>query len=78
MFFREITIKMEERADVLRNMQICRFCLNDNGPFTNIYERDKHDGKHIPLPLQIMACVAIEVRKSTNILIKFALTLLLC
>lgn len=69
---------MEERADVLRNMQICRFCLDDSGSFTNIYERDTHDGKHtVPLPLQIMACVAIEVCKSTNILRKFALNLLL-
>lgn len=58
---------MEERADILRNMQICRFCLDDNGPFTSIYERDTGDGKHtVPLPLQIMACVAIEVCKSTN------------
>ncbi|KRT81579.1 zinc-finger associated domain containing protein [Oryctes borbonicus] len=53
---------MEERANTLRAMQICRFCLNDNEPLTNIYEKGSKDGKHtVPLPLQIMACVAIEV-----------------
>ncbi|KAK9712497.1 Zinc-finger associated domain (zf-AD) [Popillia japonica] len=53
---------MEENANILRTMQICRFCLDDKGPLTNIYEKDNKDGKHtVPLPLQIMACVAIEV-----------------
>lgn len=55
---------MEENANILRTMQICRFCLDDKGPLTNIYEKDNKDGKHtVPLPLQIMACVAIEVCK---------------
>lgn len=55
---------MEERANVLRGMKICRFCLSEDEPLTNIYEKD---GKQsVPLPLQIMACVAIEVCKFTN------------
>ncbi|KAF5279541.1 hypothetical protein FQR65_LT03363 [Abscondita terminalis] len=50
---------MEKRASILREMKICRFCLGEDEPLTNIYERD---GKQsVPLPLQIMACVAIEV-----------------
>ncbi|EEZ97251.1 histone-lysine N-methyltransferase PRDM9 [Tribolium castaneum] len=53
---------MENRANILRAMQICRFCLNEEGPLTNIYERQGKDNKQtVPLPLQLMACVAIEV-----------------
>lgn len=52
---------MAERRS-LKDFRVCRFCLDDDGPFTNIYEKDSRDGKQqIPLPLQIMACVAIEV-----------------
>lgn len=51
----------EDRANILRAMQICRFCLSDTGHLTNIHVKD---GKQaVPLPLQIMACVAIEVCK---------------
>ncbi|KAF5299352.1 hypothetical protein FQA39_LY02525 [Lamprigera yunnana] len=50
---------MEKRASVLRKMKICRFCLEEEGPFTNIYDRDSKQS--VPLPLQIMACIAIEV-----------------
>lgn len=55
---------MENRANILRGMQICRFCLTEEGPLTNIYERQPKDTKQtVPLPLQLMACVAIEVCK---------------
>lgn len=40
-------------------MHICRFCLTEKDPLSNIYERDNKNAT--PLPLQIMACVAIEV-----------------
>lgn len=50
----------EERTNILRQMNICRFCLDDNGQLINIYEKDS---KTVPLPLQLMACVAIEVCK---------------
>lgn len=50
----------------IRQMKICRFCLDEEGPFSSIYERqinkDK-DRQSVPLPLQLMACVAIEVCK---------------
>lgn len=54
---------MEDRANILREMQICRFCLcSDDAELTNIYERQKQENKClVPLPLQIMACSAIEV-----------------
>lgn len=51
----------EDRANVLRQMKICRFCLTEEEPLINIYAKDVK--QTIPLPLQIMACVAIEVRK---------------
>ncbi|XP_018320821.1 zinc finger protein 502 [Agrilus planipennis] len=50
---------MEDRGTVLRDLKICRFCLDENGPFTNIYEKDPQ--QVVPLPLQMMACVSIEV-----------------
>lgn len=60
---------MEDRANILREMKICRFCLcNDESALTNIYERQKSESKFsVPLPLQIMACSAIEVRTFTTI-----------
>lgn len=59
--------KMEEKPTVkdlkveLKNMRICRFCLNRNEPLTNIYSIENRLNRSVPLPLQIMACVAIEV-----------------
>lgn len=53
-----------QRANVLSTMLVCRFCLDDEGPFTNIYDKNIKDAKQsIPLHVQIMACVAIEVCK---------------
>lgn len=48
-------------ADVLRDMKICRLCLTNDEPLLNIYEKPTKDKHFIPLPLQIMACAAIEV-----------------
>lgn len=60
---------MEDRANILREMKICRFCLcNEEPMLTNIYERQRSESKFsVPLPLQIMACSAIEVRILTVI-----------
>lgn len=56
------TKEEKQRANLLRNLQVCRFCLDDRGPFTNIYDKNIKDAKQtVPLPVQIMACVAIEV-----------------
>lgn len=56
------TKEEKQRAVILRAMQACRFCLDDAGPFTNIYDKNVQDTKQtVPLPVQIMACVAIEV-----------------
>lgn len=61
------TKEEKQRANHLRHMQVCRFCLDDEGPFTNIYDKNIKDAKQtVPLPVQIMACVAIEVCKWTN------------
>lgn len=51
---------MEEKAAALRDMRICRFCLTDKYALSNIYEKENSKNS-IPLPLQIMACVTIEV-----------------
>ncbi|KAJ8977992.1 hypothetical protein NQ317_004537 [Molorchus minor] len=54
---------MEDRANILREMKVCRFCLsNEERELSNIYDRHPSDSKQsVPIPLQIMACVSIEV-----------------
>lgn len=54
----------ENRANILRNMQICRLCLNSDGNLTNIYDDSKNKKKVMPLYLQIVACVNVEVYKN--------------
>ncbi|XP_066246558.1 zinc finger protein pita-like isoform X1 [Euwallacea similis] len=50
---------MEKRRGVLQKMKICRFCFNSNeSELTSIYQKDE---KTVPLPVQIMSCVSIEV-----------------
>lgn len=54
---------MEERVAILKSMRICRFCLTEQEPLTCIYDKDLRSNKlSIPLPLQVMACVSIEVK----------------
>ncbi|KAG5891868.1 hypothetical protein JTB14_015887 [Gonioctena quinquepunctata] len=57
---------MEDRVSILKQMKICRFCLSEDVELSGIH--DKHvsesDSKTVPLPLQIMACIAIEVFKN--------------
>lgn len=48
----------EQRADLLRKMDICRFCLKNDGHLLHIYS---YKTNSVPLPLQLMACVTIEV-----------------
>ncbi|KAJ8941142.1 hypothetical protein NQ318_004262 [Aromia moschata] len=57
---------MEDRANILREMKVCRFCLsNEERELSNIYDKHSTETKHsVPLPLQIMACIAIEVFKN--------------
>lgn len=43
----------------LKSKQICRFCLTTNRPLVNIYKSNNQD---VPLSLQVIACVSIEVR----------------
>ncbi|KAL1505854.1 hypothetical protein ABEB36_005316 [Hypothenemus hampei] len=50
---------MDERKTKLRQMNICRFCFNTKeDQLTNIYLKEP---KSVPLPIQIMSCVSIEV-----------------
>lgn len=52
---------MESRPAPLRSRRVCRFCLSDSEPLSFIYERDHNKPFQVPLALQIMSCVAIEV-----------------
>ncbi|XP_019772472.2 zinc finger protein 91 isoform X2 [Dendroctonus ponderosae] len=50
---------MEERQKTLRKMKICRFCFGgQDKELRSIYQKEP---KTVPLPLQIMSCVSIEV-----------------
>ncbi|XP_018352535.1 PREDICTED: zinc finger protein 62 homolog isoform X1 [Trachymyrmex septentrionalis] len=51
---------MESNPPPLHFRRICRFCLSDSEPLNSIYERN-HKSVQLPLQLQIMSCVAIEV-----------------
>lgn len=55
---------MEKRKETLRSKRVCRFCLTDDEPLTSIYDRSIRGKNPVPLALQIMACVAIEVNFS--------------
>lgn len=52
---------MENRPAPLRSRRVCRFCLTETEPLSFIYERDHSKPFQVPLTLQIMSCVAIEV-----------------
>lgn len=52
---------MESRPAPLRSRRVCRFCLTESEPLNFIYERDHSKPFQVPLTLQIMSCVAIEV-----------------
>ncbi|KAL0119559.1 hypothetical protein PUN28_007776 [Cardiocondyla obscurior] len=52
---------MENRPAPLRSRRVCRFCLSDTEPLSFIYDRDHNKPFQVPLALQIMSCVAIEV-----------------
>ncbi|KYM97713.1 PREDICTED: zinc finger and BTB domain-containing protein 24-like [Cyphomyrmex costatus] len=52
---------MENSLEPLYSQRICRFCLSDSRPLNSIYERTDNKSVHVPLTLQIMSCVAIEV-----------------
>lgn len=45
----------------MRSRRVCRFCLTESEPLNYIYERDHNKPFQVPLTLQIMSCVAIEV-----------------
>ncbi|XP_026480288.1 zinc finger protein 883-like, partial [Ctenocephalides felis] len=53
---------MEEKREELCLKRICRFCMTQEEPLTNIFEKDSPaENNAVPLPLQIMACVSVEV-----------------
>ncbi|XP_018372975.1 PREDICTED: RE1-silencing transcription factor-like [Trachymyrmex cornetzi] len=52
---------MESNPSLLHFRRICRFCLSDSEPLNSIYEHNHKKSIQLPLQLQIMSCVAIEV-----------------
>ncbi|XP_023245216.1 uncharacterized protein LOC106643221 [Copidosoma floridanum] len=52
---------MENRPAPLRSRRVCRFCLTDTEPLNFIYDRELSKPSNVPLALQIMSCVGIEV-----------------
>lgn len=50
-----------EYVEQLKQKRICRFCLSQEEPLSNIYSNENRKNSRAPLPLQIMACVSIEV-----------------
>ena len=56
---------MENRPAPLRSRRVCRFCLSENDPLNFIYDRELSRPLQVPLTLQIMSCVAIEVTTAT-------------
>lgn len=45
----------------LKTKRICRFCMTQAEPLSNMYSRENRLKSSAPLPLQIMSCVSIEV-----------------
>ncbi|XP_043467831.1 uncharacterized protein LOC122502039 isoform X2 [Leptopilina heterotoma] len=52
---------MENRPATLRSRRVCRFCLTESEPLSYIYDREMSRSFLVPLTLQIMSCVGIEV-----------------
>ncbi|KAJ8682724.1 hypothetical protein QAD02_018516 [Eretmocerus hayati] len=52
---------MESRPAPLRSRRVCRFCLVDSDPLNYIYDRELTRPFSVPLSIQIMSCVGIEV-----------------
>lgn len=46
----------------LKSKQICRFCLTTNRPLSNIYKANQQE---VPLSMQIVSCVSIEVGRAS-------------
>lgn len=50
---------MEERKQALQSKKMCRFCFNkQDSQLSSIYQKEP---KTVPLPIQIMSCMSIEV-----------------
>lgn len=52
----------KELISELKDKRICRFCLTQEEPLSNIYSNENRLNFRAPLPLQIMACISIEVK----------------
>lgn len=50
-----------EREAELRTKRICRMCLTTEEPLSDLYSNENRLKSPVPLPLQIMSCVSLEV-----------------
>lgn len=53
--------KMDEREKELKDKRICRFCMTQEEPLTNIHSAECRVNTKVSLPVQILACTSIEV-----------------
>lgn len=51
----------------LKAKPICRFCLGQDVPLSNIYSAENRKIARVPLPLLIMSSISIEVGKFITI-----------
>ncbi|KAI5634765.1 zinc-finger associated domain (zf-AD) domain-containing protein [Phthorimaea operculella] len=58
--FREFT-KMESRKKGLYTAKACRFCLSQDEPLSNLFEKKQAPKNSIPLSLKILSSIAVEV-----------------
>lgn len=52
---------MDEREKELKDKRICRFCMTQEEPLTNIHSVENRVNTKVSLPVQILACTSIEV-----------------
>lgn len=52
----------KSEAQVLDFEKICRLCLLEKRSMSSIFSKKKSD-KKVPLPVRIMSCASLEVRK---------------
>lgn len=51
-----------DREEEMRTKRICRMCLTTEEPLSDMYSNENRLKSRVPLPLQIMSSVSLEVR----------------
>lgn len=56
--------QQQQRETELRSKRICRMCLTQEEPLSDMYSNENRIKSRVPLPLQIMASVSLEVNRN--------------